>query len=74
MGLQDGLPWSFILRWTYEQMQQEPGIRYVRLDEAMAQIFFTVQGTQGGERRYRLSIDRGWPRVVQEEGPPDATP
>jgi len=71
MGLQNGLPWPFILRWTCEQMQRDPGFRYVRPDEAMAQIFFTVPARNGAERRYRLVIDRGSPKVIQVEGPPE---
>jgi hypothetical protein len=52
-------------------MQQDPGFRYVRPDEAMAQIFFTVPARNGAERRYRLVIDRGSPKVIQVEGPPE---
>lgn len=72
MGLQYGLPWRSILRSALEQIQRDPGFRYVRLDEAMEQIFFTVQSNDA-ERRYRLSIDHGWPKAVQVEGPPEAT-
>jgi hypothetical protein len=71
MGLDQGLPWMMILRWTYEQMDPDPDFRDVRLDEAMQQIFFTVRARHGVERRYRLTIDRGWPRVDQVEGPPE---
>lgn len=73
MGLQDGLPWGWILRWTFGQMLQEPGFRHVRLDEAMEQIFFTVQGKGGVQRRCRLSIEHGWPKIVQVGGPAEST-
>jgi hypothetical protein len=72
MGLQDGLPWGWILRWTFEQMLQEPGLRHVRLDEAMEQIFFTVHGKGLLERRYRLSIEHGGPKIDQVEGPDES--
>jgi hypothetical protein len=71
MGLQSGLPWRTILRSTYEEMDRDPGFRYVRLEETMGQIFFSVPAVGGAERRYRLTIDRGWPRVHQVEGPPE---
>ena len=73
MGFQDGLPWRSILRWTFGEMLLEPHFRHPRLDMAMEQIFFSVRGTNGVERRYRLSIERGWPRVDQVQGPPEET-
>lgn len=73
MGLQDGLPWRWILRWTFEQMLQEPGFSHVRIDEAMEQIFFTVRVRGGLERRYRLSVEHGWPKTVHVEGPAEST-
>ena len=69
MSLEGGLPWVFILRWTFEQMRHEARFRSVQLDEAMEQISFTVLGPTGIERRYTLRIDRGWPRVDQVKGP-----
>ena len=64
MSLQDGLPWRWILRWTYERLLREPGFCHVRIDEAMEQIFFTVRvGGRIGtalqtEHRARLAEDR----------------
>jgi hypothetical protein len=74
MGVQEGLPWRWILRWTFEQMQQEPGFRHIRLDDVTSRIFFSAEGSGGEERGYRLSIEHGWPKVEQLEGPSDAAP
>lgn len=73
MGLEDGLPWRWILRCTCEQMLQEPGFRHLRIDEAREQIFFTVRVGGGVERRYRLSIEHGWPKTVHVAGPAEST-
>jgi hypothetical protein len=69
MGLEQGLPWRFVLRSVYQEMEQDPSLWHVTLDEAMEQVYFTVRGTAGLERRYKLTIEHGEPCVEQVEGP-----
>jgi len=71
MGLQYGMPWRFILRSAYEEMEQDPRLSYVTFDEAMEQIYFTVRRKSGVERRYKLTIEGGGTHVAQVEGPPE---
>jgi hypothetical protein len=69
MGLEKGIPTAFLLGWAYRQMEQDGAFTHVVYDEAMEQVFFTVRAETGVERRYKLTIERGWPVVEQVEGP-----
>jgi hypothetical protein len=50
-------------------MEQDPSLSYVKFDEAMEQVYFTVRRKSGVERRYKLNIERGGPHVEHAEGP-----
>jgi hypothetical protein len=68
MGLEKGISKALLLGWAYTQMEQDGAFAYVVYDYAMEQVFFTVRGEKA-ERRYKLTIERGWPVVEQVEGP-----
>ena len=70
MGLERGIaPW-LLLAHAYDQIDLDPAFSHAVHDVAMEMVFFTVRGGPGVERRYRLTIERGAPVVVQVEGPP----
>ena len=71
MGLEGGIPTWLLLGHAYRQIDLDPAFTDAVHDEAMEMVFFTVRGGPGVERRYRLTIERGAPVVVQVEGPPE---
>jgi hypothetical protein len=71
MGLEHGLPWWRILRWAYQQIEQDPAFSSAAFDEAAARVCFTVRTMSGAEQRYEPTIERGLPRVEKVEAPPE---
>lgn len=69
MGLERGVPDSFLLRHACREVAQHPTVLRAEYDEAAGAVLFDAFSRAGELRSYRLTLERGRPVVEEVRGP-----